>query len=361
MTIKKITTYIAGGVLFAGLLAGCAAEQRATQHFYWPQLPERPRIEWLNAYSSQLDFPKVGARKFMSAIAGEEEPVKFDKPIGIKSDGKGKVYISDSGQSAVLVYDMVNYDVHIFGRENAPGLFKWPLGIEIDAAGNIYVGDVEKGSILVFTGDEKPLRAIELKDSVERLGDFVLDKTGRIIAVDPKAHKVLMFSPEGKLVKTIGERGEEDGKFNFPVAIAQNHKGEIIVGDSMNARIQIFDSEGKFLRKFGTRGDGPADFQLLKGVAVDSDDNIYVTEGKGHKLIIFNTNGEWLLTVGGQYSALTSGRVAPGGFMLPQGIDIDQNDKIFIVDQLNKRFQLFQYMSDSFVKAHPIEGYTETK
>jgi sugar lactone lactonase YvrE len=100
---------------------------------------------------------------------------------------------------------------------------------------------------------------------------------------------------------------------------------------------------------------------LLKGVAVDSDDNIYVTEGKGNKIIIFSTNGEWLLTVGGQYSALTSGRVAPGGFLLPQGIDIDKNDRIFVVDQLNKRFQEFQYISDSFLKQHPIEGYAEPK
>lgn len=361
MNAGKIAKHVIIVAVCVVALAGCAAEQKTTQRFFWPQLPERPRIEWLAAYSSQLDFPKVGARRFLSAVAGEEEAVKFDKPIGIKSDGNGKVYVSDSGIPGVFVYDMVNYEVHLLGRELAQGLFRWPLCIDIDKAGNIYVGDIEKSIIDVFTPSEQPLRAIDLKELVSRLGGFVVAKDGRIIAADTKGHRVLILSPEGKLLKTIGERGEEDGKFNFPVSVVINHKGEIIVGDSMNARIQIFDQEGKFLRKFGTRGDGPSDFQLLKGVAVDSDGDIYVTEGKGNKLIIFNTDGEWLLTVGGQYSALTSGRVAPGGFLLPQGIDIDKNDRIFIVDQLNKRFQEFQYISDSFLKQHPIEGYTESK
>ncbi len=358
MNARNIAQRVATVTLLAITLSGCASGQKETRRFFWPQLPERPRIEWLAAYSSQLDFPKVGMRKFMSAIAGDEDPIRFDKPVGIKSDGNGKIYISDAGIPAVLVYDMVNDEVHLFGREMAPALFKWPICTELDNAGNIYVADAEQNVISVFTPDEKPLRSIDLKGIVIKVGNFAIDKDGRLILVDTRGHKLVILSPEGKLIKTIGERGDTDGTFNFPVAVTVNHKGEIIVGDAMNARIQIFDHDGKFLRKFGTRGDGPSDFQLIKGVAVDSDDDIYVTEGKGNKIIIFNTNGEWLLTVGGQYSALTSGRVAPGGFLLPEGIDIDKNDRIFVVDQLNKRFQEFQYISDSFLKQHPIEGYT---
>lgn len=143
------------------------------------------------------------------------------------------------------------------------------------------------------------------------------------------------------------------------MAVAINHKGEIIVGDAMNARVQIFDQDGKFLRKFGRRGDGPADFQIMKGVAVDSEDHIYVTEGKGHKLIIFGTNGEYLLTVGGLYSAITTGKQAPGGFVIPQGVFIDDKDVIYVVDQLNRRFQVFQYISDDFLKRNPIPGWQE--
>ena len=97
----------------------------------------------------------------------------------------------------------------------------------------------------------------------------------------------------------------------------------------------------------------------MKGVAVDSEDHIYVTEGKGHKLIIFGTNGEYLLTVGGLYSAITTGKQAPGGFVIPQGVFIDDKDVIYVVDQLNRRFQMFQYISDDFLRRNPIQGWQE--
>ncbi|MBT0653772.1 6-bladed beta-propeller [Geomobilimonas luticola] len=357
-TIKKL----AGLIFGLGLLAGCAAEQQEVRKFYWPQLPERPRIEWKKAYSSQLDFPRSGFKAFVSAIAGTEDPILFSKPVDIKSNGEGKVYVSDPMAGVVYVYDMVEGTVHLLGGEDAVGQFKNPVGLTLDGSLNIYVSDQEKLMILVFDRNEKPLRAIPLQGVLGRPTGMAFDKQrNRLYVVDIKDHRIGVFSPEGTLLSTIGKRGDEDGDLNFPTAVAVNSKGEIIVADSMNARIQIFDAEGKFLRKFGRRGDGPSDFQIVKGVAVDSDDNIYVTEGKGHKMLIFSTNGDFLLLVGGLYSVLGSGKAAPGGFLIPQGIDIDKNDTIYVVDQLNKRFQVFQYLSDRYLQANPVPGYTPPK
>ena len=178
-----------------------------------------------------------------------------------------------------------------------------------------------------------------------------------MICVDVRGHKVVALSMTGELLLTIGTRGDEDGQFNFPGPVTINKKKEIIVGDAMNARIQVFDKNGKFLRKFGRRGDSAAEFQLLKGVAVDSDDNIYVTDGKGHKIGIFSSQGEFLMAFGGRASVLESGRDQAAGFVIPQGIAIDRSDKLFVVDQMNYRFQVFQYISDAFLEKNPIPGY----
>lgn len=345
-----------------GLLAGCAAEQQEVRRFYWPQLPERPRIEWKGAYSSQLDFPKSGFRQFMSVVAGDEEPIRFNKPLDVKSNGEGKVYITDPAVSLVYVYDLVNNNVHMLGGEEAVGQFRSPVGLAVDDQLNIYVGDPDQGIIQVFDRNEKPLRAINTKGHIERATGMAYDKERkRLLVVDTRGHKIVAFAPDGTYLTSFGTRGDGDGEFNFPISITCNSKGEIIVADAMNARIQIFDGEGKFLRKFGRRGDGISDFQIMKGVAVDSDDNIYVSEGKGHKMLIFNTNGEFLLSVGGLYSSLNTGKMAPGGFLIPQGIDIDKNDTIYIVDQLNKRFQVFQYISDRYLQTNPIPGYVPSK
>lgn len=360
--MKRTMVKLAGLLLGLGLLAGCAAEQREVRKFYWPQLPERPRVEWKKAYSSQLDFPKTGFQAFVTAIAGSDEPIRFVKPVDIKSNGEGKVYISDPGAGVVYVYDLILGEVHLLGGEDAIGQFKNPLGLTVDDNLNIYVSDQEKLMILVFDRNEKPLRTIPLQGIVGRPTGLAFDKLRKqLYVVDIKEHKVCVFSPDGNLVSTIGKPGDGDGEFNFPTSVAINRKGEIVVADSMNARIQVFDADGKFLRKFGRRGDGIGEFQIIKSVAVDSDDNIYVTEGKGHKMLIFDTNGQLLLSVGGLYSVLGSGKDAPGGFLIPQGIDIDKNDTIYIVDQLNKRFQVFQYISDSYLQANPIPEYVAPK
>ena len=354
---KLLVNTIKLGCLTA-LIAGCAAEQAEVRHFYWPQLPERPRIEWKKSYASQLDFPKTGFESFITGIAGEDEPVRFEKPLDIKSTGDGKVYVSDPGNSMVYVYDMVNREVHMLGRDDAVGLFRNPVGIALDPQGNLYVADPAQNSVLIFDRNEKPVRSIPMKETVERPTGLAFDaKNNHLLVVDSKGHRVFIYKPDGTLVGSFGKRGNGDGEFNYPGAITVDHQGEIVVVDTMNARVEIFDGSGKFLRKFGNRGDGPSDFQLLKGVAVDSDDDIYVTDGKASKIVIYSSKGEYLLTIGGLYSALTTGKEAPGGFVIPEGIDIDKNDTIYVVDQLNKRFQVFQYISDKYLAEHPVPGY----
>ncbi|CAG0933533.1 hypothetical protein RHDC3_02602 [Rhodocyclaceae bacterium] len=343
----------------AGLFAGCAGQQvKSEQRYFWPPLPERPRIEWLGAYSSQNDFPKEGFSAVMEKVVGGEEAVGLSKPVDIYSNGKGKVYVADPGLRSVAVFHMNERTMTMLGGMDAVSQFGNPVAVTGDSQGNIYVTDTERGRILVFDGNDSPRRIIDTKPHIKRAGDLTVDeKRQRILVVDAREHRIAILDMQGNLLSTIGKRGAEDGEFNFPVTVTINSKDEIIVGDAMNARVQIFDHEGKFLRKFGSRGDGPADFQILKGVAVDSEDHIYVTEGKGHKLIIFNSNGEYLLTVGGLYSAVTTGKLAPGGFVIPQGIAIDDKDVIYVVDQLNRRFQVFQYISDEFLQRAPIQGW----
>lgn len=361
MNILKSINRLVGTAALCALFAGCAGQQvREERRYFWPPLPERPRIEWLGAYSSQNDFPKQGFASFMASIAGEEQGMVLTKPVDIYADGRGKVYVADPGIRGVAVFNMNERSMSMLGGLQALNQFATPVSVTGDSLGNIYVSDAEKGGILVFDSAEVPRRFIDTKSHVKKNTDIAVDeKNQRIFVVDAREHRIAILDMQGGLISTFGKRGVEDGEFNFPVAVTLNHKDEIIVGDAMNARVQIFDKDGKFLRKFGRRGDGPADFQIMKGVSVDSEDHIYVTEGKGHKLIIFGPNGEYLLTVGGLYSAITTGKQAPGGFVIPQGVFIDDKDVIYVVDQLNRRFQVFQYISDDFLKRNPIPGWQE--
>lgn len=345
------------------VISGCATappQKEEVRHFYWPQLPERPRIEWIKSYSSRNDFPKTDYEMFAQSLIGTVDDISLVKPVTIASSGDGKVYVVDNDRSAlgVHIYDIPGKTVHMLGRENAFGLFEFPIAVDLDAEGRIYVADISKNSISIFDKDEKPRRAISTKQGIERIGGIAVDKNRkRVFVTDYTGHKLVAYDFDGNQLFTTGKRGNENGEFNFPTGLTVNHKGEIIVADSMNARIQVFTADGTFSRAFGRRGDGSGDLQILKGIAVDSDDNIYATDSRANKVVIFNSQGDYLLTVGGMYSTLATGRVAPGGFMLPQGIAIDKDDRIYVVDQMNRRFQVFQYLSDNYIKTHPIPGY----
>lgn len=331
-------------------ISGCATAQPETgRRYVFPRPPDPPKIEWLKSYYSQHDFPKSGFESFMEVLFGETRPVAFEKPIDIKSNGKGLVFVTDIVTSSIHVYDLVNHKVTLWtknaGREDGLGIT--PVYISLDSDGKVYTVGQGESKIYVLDGNGMVTRKIDFSSRVKEPGGICVDDArGRIYLADVKGGKVEAFTKGGEHLFTIGKPGDGNGELNRPSPLALNHKGEIVVGDVMNGRIQIFDNDGKFLRKFGQRGDANAEFQIIKGLTVDSDDNIYVTDGKANQIKIFNTNGDFLLGIGTPFSVSISRRESPGGFLLPQGIYIDSNDMIYVADQANMRFQVFKYLKN---------------
>jgi len=346
--IKKIgTTLLACSIL----LGGCAAQQvQPTKRYVWPRAPEQPKIEWIRSYYNQHDFPKTGFTSAMEVLFGQSPAISFQKPIDIKSNGKGVVYIADIALSAIVVYDLNNEKVELWEKGTDPdkSLGIIPYYLSLDRENNIYTVGSGNKNIYVLDSNGRFVRKINFAEQVKAPAGIAVDKeTGRIYLVDNPGGKVAVYESSGKFLFSFGKIGIENGEFNRPSPIYINKMGEVVVGDVMNARVQIFTKDGKFLRKFGQRGDGGQDFQVIKGLSVDSDNNIYVTDGKANQIKIFNANGDYLLSIGTAYSVTATFKDAPGGLLLPQGIHIDDTDTIYLADQANMRFQIFKYLGGS--------------
>lgn len=349
--VKTVSVFL---LAVSMIIGGCAAEQQQTRRYLWPRPPDAPKIEWLKSYYSQHSFPKSGFKTFMENVFGMEPALLFEKPIDIKSNGEGIVYIADIALPGIVVYDLNNSKVDIWARGSDAelSLFITPYYLSLDNDNNIYAVGTGAKKIYVLNKQGAVIKRIDFTDKVKSPAGIHVDSAaGRIYLVDNAENKVAVFDLAGKYLFSFGKGGDGDGEFNRPSPITMNHKGELVIGDTMNARVQIFTSEGKFLRKFGQRGDAPSDFQVIKGLSVDSDDNVYVTDGKANQLKIFSKNGEYLMTLGSAYSVTKTLRESPGGFLLPQGIHIDKNNNIFIADQANVRFQIFKYLSDVETKS----------
>ncbi|MFQ5852771.1 MAG: 6-bladed beta-propeller, partial [Candidatus Binatia bacterium] len=143
----------------------------------------------------------------------------------------------------------------------------------------------------------------------------------------------------GNFVKEIGERGKEDGQFNFPTNLFIRGD-KLYVTDTGNFRIQLLDLEGNFIRNISKLGDSPGHLARPKGVAADSDKHIYVVDAAFDNFQIFNEQGQLMLFVGRAGSQ-------PGTFWLPAGIHIDDKDRIYVADSYNRRVQVFQYLGEN--------------
>ncbi len=135
----------------------------------------------------------------------------------------------------ILHFDMSGRLLKAFGA----GMFVFPHGIFVDQDQNVWVTD----------GQGK----------------------------DGKGHQVFKFSPEGKVLLTLGKAGVAgDGpdEFNAPSAVLVAPNGDIFVGDghggNTNSRIVKFNRDGKFIKTWGMKGSAPGDIDIPHTLAMDS-------------------------------------------------------------------------------------------
>jgi DNA-binding beta-propeller fold protein YncE len=336
------------GIVATMFLAGCAAPQKTEpeKDYVWPAAPMEPVVRFQRIFRSEVDLEKESSWK--DALLGEEDGqfTALATPYAVFVDPAGRLLVADTNIPFVMGFDVANRKLDHIGTSGDGAIMK-VLGVTADASGRVYIADSNAGKINIYNPDGSFIRSIGGQDEFGRpVGMAIDDERGRLYVSDVLKHHVAVFDFDGNRVDTIGERGVEIGKFNFPVQIALNASGDLHVVDSMNFRIQIFDPDDGTVTSFGEQGTGPGTFARPRGIAVDGDGNIYVSDAAFNNVQMFNSVGQLLLVIG------TPG-YGPGGFQLPGGMHVDAGNRLYVADQLNRRVQVFQYLGppESPVKA----------
>ncbi len=211
-------------------------------------------------------------------------------------------------------------------------------GVAIEANGNIWVAErcganLCQGSplapILLFDPAGKVLRSFGAEMFVFPHG-LTLDREGNIWVTDGrgaagKGHQVFKFSPDGKVLLTLGKAGVAgDGPdtFNQPSAVAIAPNGDIFVADghggASNARVVKFSKDGKFLKTWGKKGTAPGDFDTPHAIAFDSKGRLFVGDRANNRIQIFDQEGNFIA----EWKQ----------FGRPSGLFIDRNDVLYVSD-----------------------------
>jgi hypothetical protein len=124
------------------------------------------------------------------------------------------------------------------------------------------------------------------------------DSEGNVWITDHAAHVVKKFTPEGKLLLTLGspgKPGEDAAHFNGPTDTAITPAGDVFVTDGYgNRRVVHFDAQGKFIKAWGTYGGGPGQFCLPHQVVVDSRGTLFVADRNSGRIQLFTQQGKFL-------------------------------------------------------------------
>jgi hypothetical protein len=245
-----------------------------------PLLPVSGAVAQDNPYRLEAGWAKYPAgRKWGSTSA-----VDVDRDGNIWAFERcGARTCAESNLTSIFRFDPSGKVLNSFGA----GIFVFPHGMHVDRDGNVWATDAEgKGG---------------------------------------KGHIVVKFSPDGKVLLTLGKAGvagNGQDAFNRPSAVVTAPNGDIFVADGhggdSNARIVKFSKDGKFIRTWGKKGNATGDFDELHAIAIDSQGRVFVGDRGNGRISIFDQDGKFIE----EWKQ----------FGRPSGIYIDRNDTIYVTD-----------------------------
>jgi len=186
-------------------------------------------------------------------------------------------------EAPILKFDPEGRLLASFGA----GLFMFPHNLTIDRDGNIWTTDEGNHAVRKFTPDGRLLMTIGDPGKAGGPPSLLTSPTGVVVAPNgavfvteghdnsPTAPvaRVSKWTSDGRFIKTWGRTGTAPGEFSSPHVIAMDSRGRLFVGDRNNNRIQIFDQEGTFLDLW-------YQFGRPSGIVITPDDRIYVADSE---------------------------------------------------------------------------------
>lgn len=334
------------------MLCACLGRATPESRILWPPPPSQPRMEFVGTFASADDFPKDRWQQFLESFLGEAPAEIFQAPSDIYVDDWGKVYISDLALGNIVVFDFKQKAVkHLFTPPPFfPSPVEEPLGLVRDNVGNFYIVDREKTQILVFSDERVFLRAFGDDNLLPSPQSLAFDpKNERLYVSDRLASKIVVFDLQGRHLFSFGQHGKNAGEFDEPHGLAIDGRNRLYVADSNNARIQVFDENGNYLYHFGERGFRAWHFKKPIDLSFDSDGHLYVLDQEMRALFTYHPAGELLLATG-------TGKPSKQqlGLLNPTALHIDNRDRIYIADQGNRRFTVWQYLSAPYLRENPL-------
>ncbi len=273
------------------------------------------------------------------------EGVNMGASSSVAFDSKGHLFVLSRGAQPITEFDENGKFIRAFGE----GLFRRSHGLRIDKDGNIWVTDVGAHIVMKLSPEGKVLLTLGTKGQAgewnetthlfNQPNDIAIAPNGDLFITQghtpgagrggaPQNPGVLKFDKNGNFIKFWGGKGTEPGKFDVAHGLAIDAKGLLWVTDRENQRIQIFDQDGKYIREIKYAG-LPCALDIGKQY-------IYMVNGFAGQVVQMDLDGKVLAAMGKPGPAGTWGEFGEAHF-----IAVSPKGEIYVADSVNRAVQKF--------------------
>jgi len=280
------------------------------------------------------DARSIGRLEIVWGRRGVSEG-RLQKPRAMAIDGQDRIYLVDM-TARIQVFDTQGRFSH--GWQTPDHQTGKPSGLSIGRQGQVLVADTHYFQLLVYSPEGTWLRTIGGTAGHEPgqfglVTDAVQDSAGNYyIAEYGEYDRIQKFSPDGRFLLQWGGHGSQPGQFVRPQNLAIDQEDNIWVADACNHRIQIFDNRGNLLNHWGSEGGAPGQLYYPYDLVVTPEGTVYVCEYGNHRVQKFTRDGRSLGCWG------THGR-GEGQLHNPWALVRDSQGKIHVLDTNNHRVQ----------------------
>lgn len=277
------------------------------------------------AFLFSMDDNQNGPRFLFAFDGGAEHRLK--DPTYAVADKRGYIWVSDSGNGRVRVFDKKGRFRLELGGPGSKLKLQYPYGLGFIGSDRVIVADAGANALYEFDRGGRYIKTwLAPENKVQPAGVFVFKN--KVYVTDMANGQVLVFTEEGILKEKIKP---DQVALGGPQGITVTGEG-IWVADSANYNVKLIGLDGELKTIFDGGPGWP--LTMAKGLAVDRRGRIYVADTFSNTIRVFDKKGNDLFNLG-------SGDPKKTIFLFPVGISVDYKEKIYIADQGNNQIQVW--------------------
>ncbi|XP_070552064.1 uncharacterized protein [Ptychodera flava] len=222
------------------------------------------------------------------------KPGMFNHPCGIIINKHGKMVISDKDNHRLQVLDRrglckVTSEFKKFLRPFMP------FGIAYSDDGKFFVTDISNNQIVVCNEYDQVLRIFGPKEGIVPRGITVTPQ-GQVLVTDVQEGRscIRKYTLDGRHLGEFATYSAAEGQTQYPCALTVNSKGHVIVPGNGRPVIQTYDCNGRLQSSFSTASSVVTPY----GIDVDQEDNVYICDFWNDRIAKYTGEGKFLYTIG---------------------------------------------------------------